>query len=119
MKIRFAALCALAASTALSLAPAAHAEERMLRVGRDIAAGDYRYTVVGNGHAAIQLCTDTRCEIGESLIELKRFSGLGNTGHLTITPDVKIVKVNDLVLDPMCRVEAIKDVLICIDSWSG
>jgi hypothetical protein len=100
MKIRFAALCALAASTALGLAPTAHAGEQMYRVGPDIAPGDYMYTVVGDGHASWQLCSDPRCEIGESLIDLDRVSGLGNTGHLSITPEVKIVRINDLALAP-------------------
>ena len=47
MTIRFAAPAVLAAITAFALAPVAHADDLMYRVGSDISPGDYTYTVVG------------------------------------------------------------------------
>jgi hypothetical protein len=67
----------------------------MYRVGVEIAPGDYRYTVVGNGYGAWQLCADARCEVGGGLIDMDTVDGMG------VTPDVKYVKLNDLILTPL------------------
>jgi hypothetical protein len=91
----------LSGAAAIALAPVAHADDAMYRVGVDIAPDDYRYTVVGNGYDAWQLCADARCEVGGGLIDMDTVDGMGVTGYLSITPDVKYVKLNDLILTPL------------------
>jgi hypothetical protein len=73
----------------------------MDQVGVDIAAGDYRYTIVGNGYDARQLCADARCEVGGGPIDMDTVDGMGVTGYLSTTPDVKHVTLNDLILTPL------------------
>jgi hypothetical protein len=73
----------------------------MYRVGTDIAPGDYTYMVTGNGIGSWELCSNARCEVGGGLIDMDSVDGMGATGYLSITPDVKFVKTNDLIVHPM------------------
>ena len=81
-------------------AGAANATDSMLRVGSDIAVGDYQYTATGSYGGSYELCQTPRCEVGDDLIDIDVVSE-GATGYLTITSDVKYVKLSGLSLTPM------------------
>jgi hypothetical protein len=78
----------------------AHADagDVMLQVGSEIAPGTYRYAVTGNDMGAWSLCSDARCDVGKGLIDMGTVDGQGHTGYLTVTPDVKYVKLYYLTL---------------------
>jgi hypothetical protein len=78
----------------------AHADtgDVMLQVGSEIAPGTYRYTVTGNDMGSWSLCRDANCNVGKGLIDMDTVDGEGHTGYLSITPDVKYVKLYYLTL---------------------
>ncbi len=81
----------------------ANAGDSMLKVGKDVQPGDYVYTVTGSslGYGSYRLCSDTRCEVGDGLIDIETVSGPnGTTGYLSIGSDVVFVKLYNLKLTP-------------------
>lgn len=100
MITRLAGLAGIAtAAAAIGLAPVAHADDVMYRVGVDIAPGDYTYRVVGNGYGSWQLCATANCDSND-IIDMDSIDGMGQTGYMTVTPETKFVKLNDLILTP-------------------
>ena len=80
-------------------APAAWNKDGLYKVGKDIAPGEYTYTVKrGNGYWAT--CTDPKCSVGESMIDNDWIPTKGATGYLSITSDVVYIELKDLQLAP-------------------
>jgi hypothetical protein len=82
----------------------ANATDSMYKVGKDIQPGDYVYTVTGSslGYGSYKLCASPNCEAGtDEMIDIELvFGDNGTTGYLTITSDVKYVKLTNLQLTP-------------------
>jgi hypothetical protein len=95
MTIRFAAPAVLAAITAFALAPVAHADDLMYRVGSDISPGDYTYTVVGGDWGSWKLCPDANCT---DPTDMDVIDGAGHHGYVTVTPGTKFLKTTNLRL---------------------
>ena len=81
-------------------AGAANADSAMYRVGTDIRMGEYSYRLT-DSFGSYYLCSNTRCEVGDGIIEVEPLFGSGATGYLSITSDVKYVKATNLVLTPL------------------
>jgi hypothetical protein len=76
----------------------ANATTAMYKVGVDIQPGDYTYQADSYG-GGYYLCKTTRCQPGDDLIDIDAVSARG-TGYLTITSDVKYVKLVNVTLTP-------------------
>ena len=100
-KLITTALLGGAVAASLIGAGSANATNGLLRVGTDIQTGDYSYTVVNDRGwgGSYYLCQTTRCEPGDDIIDIEMVS-TGATGYLTITSDVKYVKLRNLQLTP-------------------
>jgi hypothetical protein len=103
MKITLkAALATVGASAAiLAVAPVAHADDAMYRVGTDIMPGDYQYVINDSDWGSYRICATASCNPGGGVIDMSGpIDGYGQVGWLTVPADAKYVKTINLSLTP-------------------
>lgn len=80
--------------------PKAFTKDGTYKVGTEIQPGEYSYTVTKKANGYWALCTDTRCEVGEGMIDNDWIPTAGATGYLTIDESAAYVELKGLVLAP-------------------
>lgn len=89
-----------AAAPAAPAVPKAFTKDGTYKVGTEIQPGEYSYTVTQKANGYWALCTDTRCEVGEGMIDNDWIPTAGATGYLTIDESAAYVELKGLVLAP-------------------